>query len=99
MSKKHPECPLYNHATCKELHNPNLCAIVRKDDVCLKINSKHMSKDEKEEIFQKINELKEQGFTHQQVADWLNNEGYATITGRGKWTHGKVGSLFHSMKK
>ena len=36
MSKKYPECPLYNHDTCKELHNPKLCAIIRKDKICLR---------------------------------------------------------------
>ncbi len=36
MSKQYPECPLYNHATCKELHNPNICAIVRDDKSCTK---------------------------------------------------------------
>jgi hypothetical protein len=36
MSKHHPECPLYNHNNCRELDNPKLCAIVRKDKVCLR---------------------------------------------------------------
>ena len=36
MSKNHPECPQYNHNNCKELHNPKVCAIVRKDKACLK---------------------------------------------------------------
>jgi len=36
MSEKHPECPLYNPLNCKEYYNPNLCAFVRKDKVCLK---------------------------------------------------------------
>jgi len=36
MSKKFPECPLYNHDNCKELHNPKLCAIVREDATCLR---------------------------------------------------------------
>jgi len=40
MSKQHPECPLYNHATCKELHNPKLCAIIREDKPCLKNQQK-----------------------------------------------------------
>lgn len=40
MSKQHPECPLYNHATCKELHNPKLCAIIREDKACLKKQQK-----------------------------------------------------------
>jgi hypothetical protein len=40
MSKKHPECPLYNHVTCKELHNPKLCAIIRQDKTCLKKQQK-----------------------------------------------------------
>jgi len=38
MSKKYPECPLYNHDNCRDLHNPKLCAIVRKDKKCLKKN-------------------------------------------------------------
>jgi len=36
MSKKYPECPLYNHANCKELHNRKICAIAREDKICLK---------------------------------------------------------------
>lgn len=40
MSKKHPECPLYNHDTCRDLHNPKLCAMVRKDKKCTKKNPK-----------------------------------------------------------
>ncbi len=40
MSKQYPECPLYNHATCKELHNPKLCAIIREDKACLKKQQK-----------------------------------------------------------
>ena len=36
MSKKHPECPLYSHDTCKEVENPKLCALVRKDKICFK---------------------------------------------------------------
>lgn len=40
MSKQYPECPLYNHATCKELHNPKICAIVRDDKLCSKKRQK-----------------------------------------------------------
>ena len=36
MSEKNPECPLYNPLNCKEYYNPNLCAFVRKDKICLK---------------------------------------------------------------
>ncbi len=36
MSKKHPECPLYNHANCKDYYNPILCAIIREDKICVK---------------------------------------------------------------
>ena len=36
MSKRHPECPLYNPLNCKEYYNPKLCAFVRKDKQCLK---------------------------------------------------------------
>jgi hypothetical protein len=36
MSEKHPECPLYNPANCKEYYNPKLCAFVRSDKACLK---------------------------------------------------------------
>lgn len=36
MSEKHPECPLYNPLNCKEYYNPQICAFVRKDKVCLK---------------------------------------------------------------
>jgi hypothetical protein len=36
MSKQYPECPLFNHENCKELHNRKVCAIVRKDKACLR---------------------------------------------------------------
>lgn len=36
MSKQYSECPLFDHENCKELHNRKVCAIVRKDQVCLK---------------------------------------------------------------
>jgi hypothetical protein len=45
MSKQHPECPLYNHATCKELHNLKFCAIIREDKVCLKKRQKAKKPD------------------------------------------------------
>jgi len=36
MSEKYPECPLYNHKNCKEIDNRKVCAIVRKDKICLR---------------------------------------------------------------
>lgn len=45
MSKQYPECPLYNHSTCKELHNPKLCAIVRDDKACFKKRQKPRNGD------------------------------------------------------
>lgn len=45
MSKQYQECPLYNHATCKELHNPKLCAIVRDDKICFKKKQKKQTND------------------------------------------------------
>lgn len=36
MSKQHPECPLYNHLSCKEIDNPKVCALVREDKTCLR---------------------------------------------------------------
>lgn len=44
MSKQYPECPLYNHSTCRELHNPKLCAIIRQDHTCLKKQHKPFRK-------------------------------------------------------
>ena len=44
MSEKHPECPLFNHNNCRELHNPKLCAMVKEDKVCLKKKNKKKSK-------------------------------------------------------
>jgi hypothetical protein len=46
MSKKHPECPLYNHSSCKDIDHPELCAIVREDKVCVKKKPKPKSKKE-----------------------------------------------------
>ena len=51
MSEKHPECPLYNPLNCKEYYNPKLCAVVRKDKVCLKKKKpKSKSKSKKNKI-------------------------------------------------
>jgi hypothetical protein len=36
MADKHPECPLYNPMNCKEFFNPKVCAVARKDKVCMK---------------------------------------------------------------
>ena len=44
MSKMYPECPLYNHDNCRDLHNSKLCAIVRKDKKCLKKQQKSKNK-------------------------------------------------------
>lgn len=41
MSKQYPECPLYNHVTCKDLHNPKMCAIIREDKKCSKKRQKN----------------------------------------------------------
>jgi hypothetical protein len=38
MSKKYPECPLYNHANCKEIDNMKVCAIVREDKLKKRID-------------------------------------------------------------
>jgi hypothetical protein len=44
MSKKYPECPLYNHNNCKQLHNPEICAIIRNDNRCLRDRLKSRKK-------------------------------------------------------
>ena len=44
MSKKYPECPVYDHLNCRELDRPDVCAIVRKDKQCLKKLRKPSSK-------------------------------------------------------
>ena len=36
MSKTRPECPLYNHNSCKDAYIPKVCALVRQDKTCLK---------------------------------------------------------------
>jgi hypothetical protein len=36
MSKKYPECPLYNHNGCRDMFNEKVCAIVKEDKICLK---------------------------------------------------------------
>ncbi len=43
MSEKYPECPLYNHANCREYYNPKLCAIVNEGKVCLRKKNKKKS--------------------------------------------------------
>ena len=55
MSQKYPECPLYNHSNCKDYDHPKLCAIVRKDKVCLKKKQKpKLKKEAKEEKDTKV---------------------------------------------
>ena len=44
MSEKHPECPLFNHNNCREIHNPKLCAMVKEDKVCLRKKNNKKSK-------------------------------------------------------
>ncbi len=44
MSKKYPECPLFNHSSCKERDNLAVCAFVREDKRCLKKGDKPGSK-------------------------------------------------------
>ena len=44
MSKKYPECPLYNHNNCKQLQNPKVCAIMRNDNSCLRDRPKNRKK-------------------------------------------------------
>ena len=48
MSKKYPECPLFNHLSCKDIDNPKICAIVRKDKVCVKKKLNAESKKKKD---------------------------------------------------
>jgi hypothetical protein len=47
MSKQYPECPLYDHNNCKELHNLKVCAIVREDKKCLRELHKSAKKAKK----------------------------------------------------
>ena len=35
MSKHFPECPLKIHNNCTKFYNPKVCAIVRKEKICL----------------------------------------------------------------
>lgn len=52
MSKHHPECPVYNHNNCRDLHSPKICAIVRKDKICLRKQQKSRKTDFKETVKQ-----------------------------------------------
>ncbi len=45
MSEMYPECPLFNHITCKEIDNPKLCALIRKDKKCLRELPKNVKKE------------------------------------------------------
>ncbi len=44
MSKKYPECPLYNHDNCSQFNNPKICAIVKNDNECLRERYKSRKK-------------------------------------------------------
>jgi len=48
MSKKHPECPLYNHENCREVNNMKVCALVREDKICLRKRKKPVKKQRAE---------------------------------------------------
>ena len=50
MSKKFPECPVYNHDNCRDLHNPKICAIVKEDKICLRKHQKSRKTEFKETI-------------------------------------------------
>ena len=50
MSEKYPECPLYNHKNCKEIDNRKVCAIVRKDKICLRKLPKSVKEVKKEPV-------------------------------------------------
>ena len=54
MSKQYPECPLYNHNNCKEIHNRKVCAIVRKDKKCLKKLHKSAKKAKKQPVTKRL---------------------------------------------
>ena len=58
MSKIYPECPLYNHISCKDIDNPKLCALVRKDKKCLK----KLGKQKLEVYEQFLKDMEELGF-------------------------------------
>ncbi len=71
-------------------------SITRDDDILI---IKESGELEKAKIIQMIGDLKEQRMSQQKIADSLNARGITTPSGRGKWTIGKVCSLFHSMRK
>jgi DNA-binding transcriptional regulator YiaG len=54
MSKQFPECPLYNHNNCKEIHNRKVCAIVRKDKNCLRKLHKSAKKSKKQPVTERL---------------------------------------------
>ena len=47
MSKRYPECPMYNHNNCKDLDISKVCAIIREDKTCLRKHQKTSKKHEK----------------------------------------------------
>ena len=103
MSKQHPECPLLNPYHCKDFYSQKLCAIVRDDNVCQKVRPKCVSKKSadntyKKSIYQMITDLEKKGLTQEQMADHMNRKGFATLSGRSKWTKSKIGKLFHQMR-
>jgi len=46
VSKVYPECPLSKHDNCREYYSPKVCAVVRKDKICLR-KRKGLRKDDK----------------------------------------------------
>ena len=54
----YPECPLFNHANCKEIDNKKVCAIVRKDKTCFK----KLGKQKLEVYEQFLKDMEELGF-------------------------------------
>ena len=44
MSRKHPECPMYNHDNWREFYSPKIFAVVKEDKICLKKKGNPKSK-------------------------------------------------------
>ena len=91
MSKRFPECPLYNHDNCKDLHNPKICAVVRKDNVCLRKLQK--SKKAYAEFKEAVKRIKDQKPKLEALVA-AENKRTGTIKGIGKYVYWKHEDLW-----
>lgn len=91
MSKRFPECPLYNHSNCRDIHNSKICAVVRKDKICLRKHQK--SRKAHAEFKEAVKRIKDQKPKLEALVA-AENKRTGTIKGIGKYVYWKHEGLW-----